>query len=218
MEVKPGDDPYADPWEKQRDAKKARVDKNVEQRMRNVERSGGLAKGATARIMKNTSKARESGRAGGEIDKALPAGVPVDLKPSGRKGNSEIRASTVTKLRGKESTQAALRASQRSTASMGNFDQQREGEPERKTRKIKKKSEKPIAKNSEMEQSMKVLKSIASGGGVEREKEKRKGKLAHGETAYDYDFDDGLGSSSFKKKKGRAGMGKAKKLTKKRAK
>lgn len=194
------------------------MDKNVEKRMRNVERSGGLSKGVAARTMKQINKTRESGRAGGENDKTIPIGVPVDLKPSGRKGNSEALASAVTKLRGKESTQAALRASQRSTASMGTFDQQREGEPERKARKIKKKSDKPVAAKTELDQSMKVLKAIASGGGVEREKLKRKGKLAHGETAYDYEFNDGLGESTFKKKKGRAGMGKAKKLTKKRAK
>jgi hypothetical protein len=57
-----------------------------------------------------------------------------------------------------------------------------------------------------------------NGGGAAREKAKRNGSLARGETAYDYDFDDGLGASSFRKKKGRAGMGKLKKITKKRVK
>jgi regulator of ribosome biosynthesis len=225
MEVKPGDDPYLDPWEKQRDAKKARVDKNVEQRMRNVERSGGLAKGSTTRTLKHIAKARESGRSGGEMDRNVPAGVPVDLKPVGKKGNGALNvtgASAVTStkvLRGKESTLSALRASQRSTASLGNFDKMREGEPERKAPKLKKKlSSKPVESKSELETSMKVLKSMASGGGVEREKLKKKGTLAHGETAYDYDYTDGLGASTFRKKKGRAGAGKAKKLTKKRVK
>jgi regulator of ribosome biosynthesis len=223
MEVKPGDDPYLDPWEKQREAKKARVDHNVESRMRNVERSGGLAKGSTTRTLKHIAKNRESGRAGGEMDnRNLPAGVPVDLKSSGKKGtgiSTSTSAAVATKLRGKESTLAALRASQRSTASLGNFDKMREGEPERKAPKLKKKSSKPVeSKKTELETSMKVLKSMASGGGVEREKLKKKGTLAHGETAYDYDYADGLGASTFRKKKGRAGAGKAKKLTKKRVK
>lgn len=215
MEVKPGDDPYADPWEKQREAKKSRVDRNVEQRMRNVERSGGLSKGSTSRTLKQINKTREAGIAGGEIDRHLPAGVPVDLKPA---ITGDLNSASFTRLRGKESTLAALRASQRSTASLGNFDKMREGEPERKTPKLRKKSSKPVESKSELETSLKVLKSIASGGGVEREKLKKKGTLAIGETAYDHDFDDGLGASTFRKKKGRAGAGKAKKLTKKRVK
>jgi hypothetical protein len=70
---------------------------------------------------------------------------------------------------------------------------------------------------TEAERSMKVLKSLSSGG-VAKEKDRKKGRLATGETAYDYDYDDGLGASTFRKKKGRAGAGKMKKMTKKRTK
>ena len=64
---------------------------------------------------------------------------------------------------------------------------------------------------------MKILKAVMNGG-VAKEKAIRKGHLANGETAYDYEYSDGLGASSFRKKKGRAGAGKMKKMTKKRAK
>ena len=72
--------------------------------------------------------------------------------------------------------------------------------------------------STEADRSMKLLKAVVDGGGAEKERARKKGKLAKGETAYDYDFDDGLGPSTFRKKKGRAGAGKVKKMTKKRAK
>ena len=62
---------------------------------------------------------------------------------------------------------------------------------------------------------MKVLKSVVEGGGVEKGRKITKGQYAKGETALDYEHDDGLGPSSFRRKKGRAGVGKARKLTKK---
>mmetsp|Transcript_15258 Transcript_15258/g.21259 ORF Transcript_15258/g.21259 Transcript_15258/m.21259 type:complete len:469 (+) Transcript_15258:94-1500(+) len=219
MEVKRNDDPLADPWEKIRDAKKKRVDKNTENRMRNQERAGVLAKGTATRTMKNIAKNREAGKKGGNLDKVVPpSGVPVDLKQTKTSGNLKPAQ------RGRESTAAALLATQKSTASLGKFDKMREGEPERKKalaglkkRKYESATDRKVT-NTEAERGMKLLNSVMTGGGVAREKAKRSGKLAKGETAYDYDYDDGLGASTFRKKKGRAGSGKQKKITKKRIK
>jgi len=206
MEVKKGDDPYEDPWQKTRDAKKNRVEKNIENRMRNQERSGNLAKGTTMRTVKALKKARVTGREGGSSDTVPIAGLPIDLS----KGQK----------RGKELTKAALLATQRSTASLGKFDQMREGEPDRKKAKeIKKRkfegaTDRAVV-NNEQSKYMKVLEKVITGG-KDKDKEILKGKFSKGETGHDYDFDDGLGPSSFKKKKGRAGAGKMKKITKKR--
>ena len=195
MEVKAGDDPLEDPWEKARDAKRTRTDKNVENRMRNEERSGGMDKGTTNRMLKSQERSRKQGKLGGNLDRdnVPPTGVPVDLKAAQK--------------RGKESTLAALAATQRSTASLGQFDQMRQGEPERrkalaklKKRKFELATDKKVIA-TEGEKSMKILNTVVNGGGVAKEKAKRKGMLANGETAYDYDYDDGLGPSTFKKKK-----------------
>jgi regulator of ribosome biosynthesis len=224
MEVKGGDDPFQDPWEKQRDAKRKRVDKNIEQQMRNEERAGNISKGTSTRIIKSIAASRTAGRQGGSLD--APVGVPVDLKSSGKKHTSDVTTDTRTPThRGKTSTVAALRATQVSTASLGKFDKMREGEPERnkalsaavtKKRKFDSVTDKKIIA-TETERSLKVLNSL-SNGGLSKEKDRKKGRLATGETAYDYDYDDGLGASTFRKKKGRAGAGKMKKMTKKRVK
>jgi regulator of ribosome biosynthesis len=214
MEVGGNDDPYEDPWQKARDDKKDRVEKNIESRMRNEERAGNLTKGTTRRTMKAKKAAREAGRSGGDLDMQnfsnIPAGVPMDI--------------TKGKQRGMELTKKALRATQISTASLGKFDQMREGEPERKKamnsglkkRKFDSGTDSNVVK-TEAKKSMKVLETVMTGGGKAKERAIRKGDFSKGTTAYDYDYDDGL-SSSYKKKKGRAGMGKMKKITKKRAK
>jgi len=209
MEVKGNEDPFVDPWERARDAKKDRVNKNVMNRMRNEEIAGNLVKGTTNRTAKAKNALRESGRQGGKQDVA-PAGIAVDMQ-SGTQ-------------RGKELTKAALLATQRSTASLGKFDQMRDGEPERrkammlrlKKRKFESGTDKNMIK-TEAKKSMKVLENVLAGGGKEKERAIRKGDLSKGETAYDYDYNDGLGASTYKKKKGRAGMGKMKKITKKRS-
>jgi regulator of ribosome biosynthesis len=220
MEVNPNDDPFADPWEKGREAKRTKVEKNVENRMRNEERAGVLSKGTTTRMLKSKEKTRQAGRTGGNVDRdmSLPAGVPVDLRAS------KIDGDSTPAQRGKTSITAALLATQRSTASLGKFDKMREGEPERKKavtalkkRKLESATDKKVTAN-EAERGLKVLRTVIEGGGVAKERARKKGQLAKGETAYDYDFDDGRGASSFKKKKGRAGAGKQKKMTKKRIK
>lgn len=216
MEVGANDDPYEDPWEKLRDSKRARTEKNLENRMKNQERVGNLAKGTTNRVLKSREKSRTAGKLGSNADRdnVPPTGVPVDLKGEGG----------TAKLRGKASTVAALEAVQRSTASLGKFDKVLEGEPERKKtlsklkkRKYESATDKKVI-TTESQKSMKILDAVINGGGVAKEKAIRKGQYAKGETAYDYEFDDGLGASTFKKKKGRAGAGKMKKMTKKRAK
>ena len=224
MEVKKNDDPMADPWEKLREEKKSRVTKNTEARMRNAERAGMLERGSANKMVKNNKRlekqrdiAKEKERKRGLI---APVGVPVDAKGTGA-------------MRGKPSTQLALRATQVSTASLGKFDKQREGEPEKKQSKsLNAKKRKQIdgaagggGTNkkflaSEAQKSVDILQKVMTGGSASKERERdiKRGKYAKGETAYDYEFDDGLGAGSFKKKKGRAGMGKMKKMTKKRIK
>jgi len=209
MEVKGNEDPFEDPWERARDTKKDRVDKNVMSRMRNEERAGNIVKGTTSRTMKAKKALREGGRDGNKL--GAPAGIAVDMQ-SGTQ-------------RGKELTKAALIATQRSTASLGKFDQVRDGEPERRKammlglnkRKFESGTDKNVIK-SESKKNMKLLENVLAGGGKEKERAIRRGDLSKGETAYDYDYDDGLGASTYKKKKGRAGMGKLKKITKKRSK
>mmetsp|Transcript_418 Transcript_418/g.443 ORF Transcript_418/g.443 Transcript_418/m.443 type:complete len:477 (+) Transcript_418:133-1563(+) len=215
MEVKGNDDPFEDPWERARDAKKERVDKNTVNRMRNAEKNGQLERGTTRRVMKAKTEAREKGREGGKKDmknfnNAPPAGLPLDLVDG--------------KQRGKELTKVALMATQRSTASLGKFDKMREGEPERrkamaglKKRKFDSATSENVVK-SEAKKSLKVLDNVFSGGGKVKERAIKRGQYAKGETGHDYDFDDGLGPSSYKKKKGRAGIGKMSKVTKKMAK
>jgi hypothetical protein len=85
MEVKRGDDPYADPWEKRREERAEKVDKNMEARMRNLERTGELPKGSTAKTMKERKEKRSAGRDGNAVGDLVPAGVPVDLYEGGRR-------------------------------------------------------------------------------------------------------------------------------------
>ncbi|CAB9502805.1 biogenesis regulatory protein homolog [Seminavis robusta] len=210
MEVGGTDDPYEDPWQKQRDAKFARTEDNRQNQMKNQERAGVLPKGAARKVLKSRTESRKAGREGGG-NAGLPVGVPVDM--------------TENKLRGQASTLAALKATQKSTASMGRFDKPVEGEPERKF-PVSKKKRKYMAESStgktsgkgEQERAAKVLQTVLHGGGVETEKARKKGKLAKGVTAYDYEYDDGSNKALFQKKKGRGGIGKNKKMTKKRIK
>jgi regulator of ribosome biosynthesis len=209
MEVKKNDDPFEDPWERARDAKKDRVEKNANNRMRNAEKAGELERGTSRRIMKAKTKARADGRVGSRLDmknfENVPSGIPMDM---------------ANEQRGKAKTKLALLATQRSTASMGKFDQMRDSEPERKKamaglkkRKFVSGTSKEVVK-TEAKNSMKVLENVITGGGKSKERAIRRGEHAKGETGYDYDYNDG-GYSGYKKKKGRAGIGKMSKVTKK---
>lgn len=240
MEAVP-DDPMADPWERTRQAKRARVDKNSAQQLLNQERAGMVAKGSAKRLLKAKNKSQPDQQQQQQLSgkksnhkiytnrrEELPVGLPVDLAPAGRKGNSDIATTTATPAqRGATSTKAALRATQVSTASLGKFDALRQDEPARraamnqaanKKRKFQSGTDKAVLA-TESERSLKVWQQLNRvGGGKTAEVARKKGRLAKGETAYDYDYSDGLGAASFRKKKGRAGAGKMKKMTKKRAK
>lgn len=215
IEVKKNDDPMQDPWEKLREEKKSRVNKNVEARMRNAEHAGALEKGSANKFSKNNERlskqrviAKDKDRQRGLI---APVGVPVDMVKS-----SSSSSSTKTAQRGKPSTQLALKATQVSTASLGRFDKQREGEPEKELSKsIQGKKRKNLETSSsggggtnkkflqsEAQKSVDILQKVMNGSlSKEKERDVKKGKYARGETAYDYDYDDGLGAGSFKKKK-----------------
>ncbi len=205
-----------DPWEKLRDEKKSRVNKNVEARMRNAEHAGSLEKGSANKFSKNNERltkqrviAKEKDRRRGLV---APVGVPVDMV----KTSTSSSSSTTTKQRGKPSTQLALKATQVSTASLGRFDKQREGEPEKQfSKSIQGKKRKNLETTtsggggtnkkflqSEAQKSVDILQRVMNGSmSKEKERDVKKGKYARGETAYDYDYDDGLGAGSFKKKK-----------------
>lgn len=210
IEVKKNDDPMQDPWERLREEKKTRVGKNTEARMRNAERSGQLTKGSANKMVKNQKRLEKQRELTRETERkngiTAPAGVPTDF------GTNQKR--------GKNSTQLALKATQTSTASLGRFDKMLEGEPERKKQLVKKRKVEGEGTNSrfiasEAEKSNAILSRVMNGS-KEKERDVKRGRYAKGETAYDYEFNDGLGAGSFKKKKGRAGMGKMRKMTKKR--
>ncbi len=200
------DDPYADPWAHARDAKKAKVEKNTVQRMRNMERQGLAAKGAARKLEKKYESDRET-RA------RAPAGVPVDMKST--KGGMVNR----TEKRGAASTLKALALTRSSTASMGKFDEIKAGEKVKTGRltgeqKRNKKADIRSGGVNDSERGLKVLQSVLTGS-AKKEKARKQGKLSKGETGHDYDYEDGLGEQGFRKKKGRAGQGKMRKITKK---
>lgn len=229
IEVKKNDDPNQDPWERLREEKKARTGKNTVSRMKNAERAGMLEHGSASRLIKDTARLVKQRAASKEkLQKqglVAPAGLPMDMAKGGKDDTTMAK-------RGKPSTTLALKATQISTASLGRFDKLREGEPERKaqlSKNISDKKRKHLEDStgtnkkflqSEAQKSADILNRVINGGSSskERERDVRKGKYAKGETAYDYEFDDGLGAGSFRKKKGRAGVGKMKKMTKKRIK
>lgn len=74
VEVKAGQDPFADPWAADRKDKKERIDKNKKNQMRNV-----------ARI----EKAKGKGKRG--FDAASLPGIPIDIDESKKKGKVGVR-------------------------------------------------------------------------------------------------------------------------------
>ena len=104
VEVRPGQDPFADPWESAAQEKKQRQKKIEKSQRRNVSRA--MKKQGVSTVARYEPS-------------AVP-GIPVEM--------------TGKKKRGKEGLRHALQLAQHSTASMGVFDERREGEPERKIR------------------------------------------------------------------------------------
>lgn len=90
VEIKPGDDPFADPWAEDRKNKKERIEKNKKSQMKNI-----------ARAQKGKGK-KVAGEGG--FDPSKMPGIPVDLS---------------NKKKGKAGVRNTLQLVQHSTASMG---------------------------------------------------------------------------------------------------
>ncbi len=89
VEIKPGDDPFADPWAEDRKNKKERIEKNKKNQMKNEARN---------------NKKGKKGSEGGGFDPSKMPGIPVDLS---------------NKKKGKAGVRNTLQLVQHSTASMG---------------------------------------------------------------------------------------------------
>jgi len=105
IEVKKGEDPFADPWEAAREDKKLRVAKNTKQQLKNQQRNT-VIKGKKEKQTQRPSSMGEGGAA---------PGIPL-LEGSKRQ-------------RGRDGVTQALQLAQHSTASMGRYDEFRKGEP-----------------------------------------------------------------------------------------
>ncbi|GLD98817.1 hypothetical protein PINS_up007535 [Pythium insidiosum] len=129
IEVKEGE--TEDPWTKRKQAKRARVEKNVKQQLNNLKNGRGKQTNGSAKA---------------------PAGIPVELMST-----DDVKA----KQRGKDGTMKTLQKVQFSTASMGKFDKMREGEMERKQKgKRNKFLPLTGAEDKEKERSMSALKLV----------------------------------------------------------
>ncbi|CAM9455808.1 unnamed protein product [Phaeothamnion confervicola] len=197
VEVRDGQDPMADPWSDARAAKKARVGKNAGNRAKNQERAGAGV---------NTK-----------------AGIPVDLVsgPTAAAGSGSGKGAAGGggtaggAKRGKEATKRALELAQRSTASMGKFDERRVGEPERRVRSTRRKfrdATEPAARESET--AAQILRGVLLNAG----KSKVAAATATRDSLAAYDAVEGAPDRGAKKKKGGQAVGKFKKVTKKRSK
>ncbi len=198
IEAKEGDNFDSDPWAEARAAKRSRVEKNAKQ----MKHNRGLLSSATISLNnKNTSKS------GYHHDHHI--GIPVDL------GNNNPQK------RGKRGTAAALGVVQKSTASLGQFDERRRGEKE--VREINKRRSFKSAVMPAQEE-MKMADSILQRVVAKNAKSKQAGigavdsakSQARSDIAF-YDAVHGREEYSKRKHKGSSGAGKAKKATKKRA-
>mmetsp|Transcript_29199 Transcript_29199/g.38401 ORF Transcript_29199/g.38401 Transcript_29199/m.38401 type:complete len:341 (+) Transcript_29199:67-1089(+) len=133
-------------------------------------------------------------------------GIPVDLVNPDQ-SNKKAK-------RGKANTTTALSLVQKSTASMGKFDEKRPDEPNRII-KGKRRNFKPLVQKGghevEKEGYLKLLNQVLINKGKSKQERASSSK---NDLAF-YDAIEGE-EKSYRKKKGRAGAGKAKKITKKR--
>jgi regulator of ribosome biosynthesis len=113
LEIKKGDDPYADPWEKAAQDKKLRVAKNTKQQIKNVERADVIRGKKENNKNRNSSMGEGGAGANGQ---SLISGIPINLNNKAMK-------------RGKAGVKEALGMAQFSTASMGRYDEYRKDEP-----------------------------------------------------------------------------------------
>ena len=123
VEVKDGQDPYADPWAAARQDKKARVDKNEKHRQRNIERLAvGKGRGKKGKGPQAYGKNLKPFRTPFVniywcllvVDPAAVPGIPVSLD-----GPSVASDPGAGRKRGKQGVRSALQLAQHSTASMG---------------------------------------------------------------------------------------------------
>ncbi len=191
VEAKEGDNFDTDPWTEARAAKRSRVKKNTKQMNRNRELI------SSAKSLNNKSE-----------DHNL--GIPVDLGENN------------PQKRGKRGTAAALGVVQRSTASLGRFDERRHGEKE--VREINKRRSFKSAVMP-VQEEMQIADSILRRVVAKNAKSKQAGigamdsakAQARSDIAF-YDAVNGTEESSKRKGgKGFSGVGKAKKVIKKRA-
>ena len=203
-------DPNADPWEHQKSQKRAKVEKNNLNRLKNQERTGAVPKGTASKYEKKITEDAHSR----SVQKTREApGIPLDL--------SSGSASKAPGSRGLANTKRALEMTRLSTASMGKFDAVRSGEGKQRRSgeelKIKRKGMTSIVsqtRSQESANSLKVLDSVLKGS-AKKQKMIKTGQMSSGETGHDYDYDDNLGGGKYRKKKGRAGAGKLKSASKK---
>jgi len=120
MEVKKGQDPYADPWELAREDKKKRVEKNKIARDKNLQRAERPER------VKNGKKERKNAALNNSASET--PGIPLDMFQNGAATAKKGK----TLQRGKEGLNSALQLAQYSTQSLGRFDEMRPGEPTRK--------------------------------------------------------------------------------------
>jgi regulator of ribosome biosynthesis len=114
LEIKKGDDPFADPWEKSREDKKVRVAKNTKQMLKNRERADIIR----GKKDKQADRPSSMGDGGMTLTSRKMAGVPINLDSKGGAAK-----------KGKEGVKEALGMAQFSTASMGRYDEYRKDEP-----------------------------------------------------------------------------------------
>lgn len=194
MEVKAGQDPYADPWEAKRQEKKARIEKNERNRERNEERAGRRVDG-------------------------MKSGIPVDLAGSTHKGKSGVQkaltlAQNSTASMGKFDVKAMGEPEQRKVSgtrkAQPNNDLSKKGVKNEAAKSAKILSRVlTAAENPQMKLKGRKGERIEAG---------RRSREYHPLDDAPYENVGGGEAGSFKKKKGRAGAGKLTKMTKKRAK
>lgn len=110
VEVKAGQDPYADPWAAAKEEKKERIAKNESRRLRNIERTEvGKGRGKKGKI--TTYGETQRLLLSSWLDPESVPGIPIEIvaqdskKMQGKRGKSGVRQ--------------ALSLAQHSTASMG---------------------------------------------------------------------------------------------------
>ena len=237
VELKKGDDIYADPWATRRKERKERVDKNSRQQMRNRDEARGVPKGGKA------AAAAAAARAAGAAAPAAPVGVPVDLEaarahsgsgstaPGGRSkrarasddaDDASSRAEAKKRQRGAQGTAKALALSQRATASLGKFDESRPGEPDRKERGRRRQFAPNVVKGGsaggDAQRQLRMLSQVLAAPQRKAEDKARKEKQHAGGVTRHGTHDGEAPGDVAHRKKGRSAGGKMTKITKARGK